>query len=200
MLQISKLFLLILFLTYTTSIREDKGKAIEITIGSTVEYDKNNNFFKFDYEGPKDKMIIFDFVGPEGELYLTNPNNERQKLSGRSEVIVGNLGDNGTYYLEVICQSIICEIGGKFKSIIPGIIMETIDLTKDFYFYNLRFYSYGETFDLIKYRVINPNEDKYMYLTIVEGDNYYDGNYVPYYSDDSFLPFFQMINPFFILI
>ena len=90
MLQISKIFLLILFLTYTTSIREDKEKAIEITIGSTVEYDKNNNFFKFDYEGPKDKVIIFDFVGPEGELYLTNPNNERQKLSGRSEVIVGN--------------------------------------------------------------------------------------------------------------
>ena len=44
MSEITKLFLLILFLTYIACINEEKEKAIEITIGSTVEFNRTQNF------------------------------------------------------------------------------------------------------------------------------------------------------------
>ena len=116
---------------------------------------------------------------------MTNPNDEREELDKDDKVLKGNLSFNGTYYLEVVCRSFLCDIGSRFKSIIPEIIMDTIDLTKEFYFYDFRFSTWRENYGVIKYKVINQNDDKYMYLAIVEND-YFDGNYVPYYSDDSF--------------
>ena len=132
---------LALLLNYITNLETRlnaaQEKAIEFKIGSPTEFGRDRNFFKFSYYGSNEAKIIFYFENDvsyfeHDELYLILivPENGRYYL-GKFDYyyysLVGNLTYNGIYYLELICRSISCELGGKFFTTIIGNI-ETIDL------------------------------------------------------------------------
>ena len=100
---------------------------------------------------------------------------------------MGNLTERGTYFLEVICESYTCELGGCFNSFILGDIMDTIDLSKNVYFkdkendFQNSYYYYGA----LEYKVSNLNENKYVYFTMeTHDDKYFNTYYFPYYPDE----------------
>ena len=79
-----KLFLLFLLLEYISNtsprLNDGENKAIEFEIGSTVEYDINKNYFKFDYSGPVGKTVYFSFLIIV-DFYLTDPNGNKTRLN-----------------------------------------------------------------------------------------------------------------------
>jgi len=98
---------------------------------------------------------------------------------------MGNLTENGTYFIEVICKSYTCELGGSFNSFIIGDVMDTIDLSKNVYFKDreIDFDDYGNDhhYGTIDYKVSNLNENKYVYFVM---ERYYDKTYIPFYPDE----------------
>ena len=104
-------------------------------------------FSSFSYYGSNDAKIIFYFehdifVFDKSELYLIDPENGRYYLGTfyYHYSFAGNMTYNGTYYLQLICQSIHCELGGNFYSSIIGNI-ETIDLNDNIYCENIEYSS-----------------------------------------------------------
>ena len=192
MLDISKLLLLVLILNCITSLKTeintDQKEAIEIQIGSMVDYDKTKNYFKFTYEGDNDSKILFIFEQKVGDLYLTDPHEERHYLERRNKNYKGNLTYDGTYYLEIICKSFICELGGRFWIIVPGSI-KTIDLNKSVYSQENSFYIYDEYLDMIKFKVSNLQEEKYVFFETIGIDDYYKRYNVPYYPGEDPPPY-----------
>lgn len=100
------------------------------------------------------------------DLYLRDPENEEHFIEGKSKIYEGNLTYNGTYYLELICKSILCEFGGKFYSTILG-NTETIDLNENIYSHEFSFYTNGYYYDMKKFIVNNLNEEKIVYFSII---------------------------------
>ena len=105
---------------------------------------------------------------------------------------MGNLTENGTYFIEVICKSYTCELGGYFNSFIIGDVMDTIDLSKNVYFKDkeINFYDSYYYYGTIDYKVSNLNENKYVYFVM---ETYLSNEYIPYYPDEppSFDPSFD---------
>ena len=165
---------------------EDEKQAIDIKFGYKVEYDKNRNYFRFIYEGSNETKIFFDIDYHQADLNLIYPSGEKAYLKIED---VGDLTENGTYFIEVICKSYACELGGYFNSFILGDIMDTIDLSKNVYFSDKQIsirdsYYYGD----LEYKVNNLNEDKYVYFEMeIYNDIYYNEEYYPYYPDDPHL-------------
>jgi hypothetical protein len=114
---------LALLLNYITNLETKlnaaQEKAIEFQIGSPTEFGRDRNFFKFSYYGSNDAKIIFYFENDvsyfeHDELYLIDPENGRYYLGTIDNRLIGKLTYNCTYYLELICRSIRCELGGRF--------------------------------------------------------------------------------------
>ena len=193
MRKISKIFLLLLLLDGISSIQpefnEDQNDAIPIEIGSSVEYDQTRNYFKFNYEGSTTAQIIFRIEDYDEDLYLTYPSRERINLRDSKYYrnnYAGNLTENGDYYLEVKCFSYRCELGGNFGTILFGTPMKTIDLSQNTYFNDLDFeFDRDKYYDLIEYKVSGLTEDKYVYFTTLDNDDYYYTDYYPYYTENS---------------
>ena len=203
MRKISKLFLLLLLLGGISSVQiqlnEEEEEAIEIEIGSAVEFDKNRNYFKFLYEAETTSKIIFRFEENDENLYLTYPSGKRIIL-GNNEYsrknFEGNLTENGTYYLEVKCYSFRCEIGGFFNSFLFGSPMKTIDLSQNSYFMDFSLYLQGEYYGCIEYKVSGLKEDKYVYFINTRSDEYYYTYYYPYYPDYPLVPPYDPYEPY----
>ena len=92
----SKLFLIFLLLNCLSNLQigfnvDQEEEDIEIKIGTPVEFRRDKNFFKFNYYGTNESKI-----------------NEFHFIEGKSKIYEGNLTYNGTYYLELICKSILC--------------------------------------------------------------------------------------------
>ena len=95
------------------------------------------------------------------------------------QTYMGNLTENGIYFIEVICKSYTCELGGSFNSFIIGDIMDTIDLSKNVYFKDreIDFDDYGNDhhYGTIDYKVSNLNENKYVYFVM---ERYLSNEYI----------------------
>ena len=187
----SKIFLLFFLLLFShissieTILAEEDKQAIEINIGSKVEYDQNRNNFQFEYKGSNESKIVFD-LDSNSDLYLTYPEGNIIKIYDKYPV---NLTENGTYYLEVVCKRYTCELGGTFKSFLIGGFLETIDLTKNVYFSDLNYdfnnYDHYHNYNnciTVQYKVSGLTEDKYVYF--MNMTNCYYGGYVPFYPEE----------------
>ena len=143
--KISELFLLLLFLNNIQALlKEDQRQAIEIQIGSKVEYDKNRNYFQFLYEGSTSAKILFEVDDNDIESYLTYPGGKRVKLTNQgykgfkdlryeNRSNIQNLTETGNYSLEIYCKVMKCEIGGSFFILIFGAVIDTKGLSDNAY-------------------------------------------------------------------
>ena len=117
MLETSKLLILVLLLNCITSLQTEPNgfqkEAVEIKFGTMVDFDKTNNYFKFIYNGDNDVQVYFRFEERVGDLYLTDPKGDRHYLERENGNYKGNLTYDGTYYLEIVCQEFLCELGSK---------------------------------------------------------------------------------------
>ena len=141
MSKISKLFLLLLAIENALSIQaglneEENPLPIEIELGSKVEYDKNRNYFKFDYQGINNTLLYFSTTDYKIVLSLTYPKGNKKELSDYSweRGYEANITENGTYLLKVTCISYNCELGGSFIPYIIGDVMGSIDFSKKIYY------------------------------------------------------------------
>ena len=189
----SKIFLLFFLLLFShissieTILAEEDKQAIEINIGSKVEYDQNRNNFQFEYKGSNESKIVFD-LDSNSDLYLTYPEGKIITIQDR---VPQNLTENGTYYLEVVCKRYTCELGGTFKSFLIGGFLETIDLSKNVYFNDINFgfrenyRDYNHNYNnciMVQYKVSGLTEDKYVYFMNISNNKY--GGYVPFYPEE----------------
>jgi len=190
MAKISLIVFLFLFIVDASSILLDlddaNKEAIEIHIGTQEEYYKNHNYFKFEYNGINGSQIYFSFVKYDRDLYLTDPKGERKKLSKYiyyKNLYKDVLKYNGTYYLEIVCDSYFLEIGGTFNSTLIGDAMDTIDLNKNIYFndFTISIYNWEYNNGIIEYKtsVLKKNVDMYFMSTDYDKMIYY-----PYYPGD----------------
>ena len=190
MQDISKLFflafLLNCILSLQTGLNADEKVPIEIKIGTKVEYDQNKNYFTFSYSGSTDAVIIIDFIKSYGEIYLTNPNKERNKLKNYNGFYPSNLTYEGIYFIEIQCAYIYCEMGSKFKTSIYGNIKETIDLSKNIYFHDFNIFYINNFYGNIKYKVSGLKENKWVYFRYLY--DYDDSYYYPYDPNDPINP------------
>ena len=178
---------LALFLNCITEIQAklyvEQKEAIEIKIDSWNEFGRDKNYFKFNYYGSNEAKIIFNFEpGHKSELYLIDPENEKYYLGTIDNRLMGNLTYNGTYYLELICQSIRCEFGGKFYSTIIG-NTETIDFSDNVYYQDID-YSNEYYLGLKKFKVSNLKEEKLVYFSIYFLEKYGTKYSYPFYPGE----------------
>ena len=206
MLDIPKLLILVLLLNCITSLQTElnanQKEAVEIKFGSPVNFDKTNNYFKFTYNGDKDAQIFFYFEENIGDIYLTNPNGDRYFLERYKHNYKGNLTYVGTYYLEIVCQEFLCELGSRFMIIYPR-IEETIDLSKSVYYQSYSYNSRESYLGMIQFKVSNLKEEKYVYFENMEDDYDYKRYYYPYYPGEdppghpySYGPYFSNLTIF----
>ena len=187
MLETSKLLILALLLNCITSLQTESNavqkEAVEIKFGTMVDIDKNNNYFKFIYNGDNDVQVYFRFEERVGDLYLTDPNGDRHYLERQNGMYKGNLTYDGTYYLEIVCQEFLCELGSKFSIVYPR-ITETIDLSKNIYYKSISYYSFYEYLGMDQFKVSNLKEEKYVCFELVDTVSYYRREYYPYYPGE----------------
>ena len=187
MLETSKLLILVLLLNCITSLQTESNgfqkEAVEIKFGTMVDIDKTNNYFKFIYNGDNDVQVYFRFEERVGDLYLTDPNGDKHYLERQNGIYKGNLTYDGTYYLEIVCQEFLCELGSKFSIVYPR-ITETIDLSKNIYYKSISYYSFYEYLGMDQFKVSNLKEEKYVCFELVDTVSYYRREYYPYYPGE----------------
>ena len=192
-MNLTKLFLLLFSLKCILSLQEGileaKNNAKEIKLATIVKYNKKNNLFKFNYKG-KASPIFFSFLErPKPnyyyyicleKVYLTDPNNKRQLLEASLGSFNTKLEFNGTYLIEIKCEYLFCELGGKFNIFVPGAYQE-IDLNKKMYFNDIEFTSLNY-YGLTQLKISNLREDKYVFFNTKDlfiwcqmCDTYYPG-------------------------
>ena len=184
MAKISELFLfLLLFLNIQTSTTEEKNPAIEIQIGTKVQYDKNRNYFKFKYEGEIGAKILFE-LNDDIDIYLISPKGKRTQINSdyyyKDYNYFANLTETGTYYIESYCEGMKCEIGGSFNTYIFGGSIDSSGLTKKAYYRDFTIDSYNQYYGMNEYRVSGLKEAKYVYFSC-SAMNEYDYEYNYYY-------------------
>ena len=189
MLKISKIFILLLLLENISSIEtildDTERKAIPINIGTSVEFFRDKNYFKFDYNDLRSAHIFFYFLGHMYTLYLTDPFGERKRIEYGRFGYEGELNYNGTYYLEVICNYLGYLTGGTLNTLIIGGIMDTIYLNKSIYFTERSFHRIDNDYGFVEYKVSKLEEDKIVYFTHPYFDSYVSENCYPYYPGES---------------
>ena len=183
------LLFLLIFISYSQTLLIEEGVAYEsIEIGSNVQYHKGLKNFKFDYSGDKGKFALFIFRYFSVEFYLLDENQNRIKIdyeylyrNDDSFVYQVNLTYDGTYYIELeFDKGYLSEIGGTFRSFIPGKIDE-LDLSKSYYYEDFEFYS-DVNYGYREYEISNLKEEKYVYF--LHFVDYYN-EYTPFYDDES---------------
>ena len=154
------IFLLLNFISYSQSLlREENEKYVSFELGSKVQFNKVQRFFKFDYSGENDKTALFFFKTNAILFYLVDENKNRikidyERLQYNYYMYQVNLTYDGTYYIELETQSgSIMEIGSVFESYIPGKVKE-IDLSESYYYNDLDFYT-NKDYGYYEYKVKN---------------------------------------------
>ena len=182
------IFLLLNFISYSQSLlREENEKYVSFELGSKVQFNKVQRFFKFDYSGENDKTALFFFKTNAILFYLVDENKNRikidyERLEYNYYIYQVNLTYDGTYYIELETQSgSIMEIGSVFESYIPGKVKE-IDLSDSYYYNDLDFYT-NKDYGYYEYKVKNLTEAKYVFFKALI--SYYN-SYAPYYGNDTF--------------
>ena len=195
MSKISKLFLLLLAIENALSIQaglneEENPLPIEIEFGSKVEYDKNRNYFKFDYQGKNNTLIHFVTTDSKVVLSLTYPKGNKKELSDYSydRGYEANITENGTYLLKVTCISYNCELGGSFIPYILGDVIGSIDFSKNIYYRKWSFSSEGN-YGMYEYKVSGLNEEKYVLFYFSPLSIYDSHDYYIYYPEDDVSPY-----------
>ena len=186
-MKMSNYFLLLLLFLNISSLETDLAEkdAIEIQIGFPIEYDKERNYFKFTKTEEGDSYIAFKFMKDRPETNLIDPKNQRKKIEP-----VGNgyyyakLEITGTYYIEIKCYSIFCEIGDKFSIAIYGNYTEVIDFNKNYYYQPIYISYLNIYLGDIRYKVTNLKED----ITLVFKNFQSIGGYFPYDPENPLKP------------
>jgi len=187
MTKILGLFLILpLLLNIHTLSTEEENPAIEIEIGTKVQYDKNRNYFKFNYEGEIGAKILFT-VDDDINMYLINPNGKKTEINNydyyKENRCFVDLTETGIYYIEAYCKEMKCEIGGSFNTYIFGGITDSSGLTKTAYYRDFSIDSYGIYYGMNEYKVSGLKEAKYAYF-YYEGLNEYEySRYYIYYPE-----------------
>ena len=163
-MRIKTYFALLLCLNFISIIQmklSEERIPIHFELGDTVEFNMKKNYFKFDYENINSSTAIFYFEN-YAEVNLTYPNGSSEKIYLEKKICEINLEENGTYYMELKCASVLCFFGDYFTSFINGNIKE-IDLSQNIYLNNIRFET-NEDYNLYQYKVSNIENDTYVYF------------------------------------
>jgi hypothetical protein len=177
-----------LLLNIHTLSTKEENPAIEIQIGTKVQYDKNRNYFKFKYEGEIGAKILFE-LNDDIDIYLISPKGKRTQINSdyycNDYNNFANLTETGTYYIESYCEGMKCEIGGSFNTYIFGGTIDSSGLTKKAYYRDFTIDSYNEYYGMNEYRVSGLKETKYVYFSYSAMNEYdYEYNYFIYYPEN----------------
>jgi len=177
-MQMFKHLLLLLLISSISNLEIglSEKEAIDLKMNSQLEYDKEKNYFKFLYNAPGDSYIAFRFYNDRPEIYVINPQNQRKEMNWRNGYPFAKLEFNGTYYFEIQCHHVFCELGDKFSISIFGNHTENIDLSQNYYYQDLEF-SPNEYFGSTLYKVSDLKEDRIIYFRNL---GYMYSGYYPY--------------------
>ena len=171
----SKLLLLLLLISSISNLEVGLGEkdAIELKISTRLEYDKEKNYFKFVYNTPGDSYLAFRFESDRPKIYVIDPNKQTKEVTYINSFFGVKLEYSGTYFFEMQCKHIFCELGGKFTISIFGNHTEKIDLSQNYY--QLTSMYSNEYIGSTRYEVSGLKEDKIIYFRNLYnyGDRYY---------------------------
>ena len=178
-MQMSKHLLLLLLISSISNLEVglDEKEAIELKIGSKLEYDKEKNYFKFLYDTPGYSYLFFYFPEVRPGMYVTDPKNERNKMNSSYRYLYTKLEYTGTYFFEIQCHSYLCELGGQFSAAVLGNYTKEIDLSQSYYRQPIDLSDQEQYFGSIRYKVSGIKQDTIIYFMNLR--NYNDG-YFPY--------------------
>ena len=151
------------------SVSETKDKAVEFKIGDIVTFNPLNNY-NFVFNNLKENFTIFLYIikpAFDYKIELQEPDGNIIDLDyffrSSTNVFFATLNQVGNHYIKIEAKRNFYNIDEKFRTIAPGEVVETIDLSKEIYYSNLTIES--ETlYEPIIYRIKNLNEDKYVYF------------------------------------
>jgi len=177
-----KHLLLLLLISSISNLEVGLGEreAIELKINSQFEYDKEKNYFKFLYNTPGDSYIFFRFANERPKMHVIDPENKKKEMNRYAK-----LESTGTYYFEIQCLHVFCELGGKFSISIFGNHTEKIDLSQNYYYQDSNFRE-NEYFGNTRYKVSGLEEDRIIYFRNL---GYIDNRYYPYDPSKPFKPY-----------
>jgi len=182
----SKHLLLLLLISSISNLEIGLGEkeAIELKINSQLEYDKDKNYFKFLYNSPGASYLFFSFESERPGMYVIDPHNQKNEMARIDSQPYAKLEFNGTYYFEIECQHIFCELGGKFSIGFFGSHTEKIDLSQKYYYHPISMGLWNMYLGSTLYRVSGLKEDSIIYFRNLE----YNNNGYPYDPSDPVRP------------
>ena len=172
------LLLISSILNLEVGLRDSEKEAIELKISSQLEYDKENNYFKFFYDTSGDSYLFFYFYNDRPEIYVIDPHNNKTEINSIYGYLYAKLEYTGTYFFEMQCHHVFCELGGKFSIGIFGNHTEKIDLSQNYYYQLIDIYRVNKYFGSTRYKVSGLKEDKIIYFRNL-GYNYDSYPYDP---------------------
>ena len=152
-------------------------EALEFVFFKPIRFNSNNNkYFKFKYE-KNDTLDILAYIKRRGDqVIITDSNgnnvyfNERLTAYSNDNLFVFNLTEPGVYILEFYKDQPLnpFAMDKEFNVMLPGQIIDTIDLSQKIYFnsINLELYyiPYSFEFKPFKFIVKILKKDKYVYF------------------------------------
>ena len=189
-MKMPKHFLLLLLFVYTLNLEkgltDGEKDAIEIQIGSPMEYDKKRSNFKFTNKDLGESYIVFKFVNVRPNMRILGQNSQQINIEAYYQYRYAKLENVATYLIEIKCNSVFCEMGDIFYVAIFGNYTENIDLNKKYYYQPIYLGYFTNYFGSNRYKVTNLKEDTTVYFKNIQG--YAGGNYYPYDPENPFKP------------
>jgi len=178
-MQMFKHLLLLLLISSISNLEVGLGQkeAIELKTNSKLEYDKEKNYFKFLYNSSGVSYLFFKFYSDRPDINGYDPRNQKIQIYNIYGYDYAKLEFTGTYYFEMKCKNVFCELGGKFSIGLFGSHTEKIDLSQNYYCQDLQFRA-NDYLGTTLYKVSGLKEDRIVYFRnlgyINSGDYPYD--------------------------
>ena len=165
-------------------------EALEFEFFKPIKFNTNNNkYFKFKYE-KNEALDVFVYIKRYGdEVRITDSNgnnvynNEIVADYSKNNLFAFNITEPGVYILEFYKEEPLnpFDVDNEFTVMLPGQIIDTIDLSQKTYFNSIYLKIWDIPFSLefkpFRYIVKNLEKDKYVYFS-------YDG--LDYDGDENF--------------
>ena len=137
-------------------------------LNKVVNFDfENNNSFQYNHITDKTMTVFFIFNNPITYIFLKDPDNKNQILTQNREmpnVFEVTLSKKGIYYFEFYNYNMPYVGEWNFSTVIPGQVIESIDLNKPNYYKNLKLNRKTKIEPLL-YELNNLKENKYVYFS-----------------------------------
>ena len=155
-------------------------QALEVDFFKTTRFNTNNNkYFKFKYEKNESKFIYIYLLRKGDEVRLTDSNGnniENAEIFYEEDHLFAFYIDTpGEYILEFYNPKNLnpFAVDNEFTIILPGEIIDTIDLSQKMYYNPILFYSRWNISTPCKYKVKDLAEDTYVYFVYGGEKSYY---------------------------